>query len=135
MLTLRLIRCEVHEHSTIGLLLTDGRFFSYTLEDPIGPQKDDSNGPIPCGTYPITVYFSPKFQRQVLLLHGVPGREWVEFHPGNTEIDTKGCILPGMGRGPESVNASGEALRMLVGFVARALARSEAVTLTIEELL
>ena len=50
---------------------------------------------IPDGTYPVTLYLSPKFGKTVLLLHDIPGHDMIEIHIGNRLDDTMGCILPG----------------------------------------
>ena len=50
---------------------------------------------IPKGRYKLTLYKSPKFKREVLLLHDVPGRQFIEIHHGNYPKDTSGCILVG----------------------------------------
>lgn len=53
---------------------------------------------IPAGTYPLrrTIYHKhgiPTFE-----VCGVPGRDRILIHPGNTEEDTQGCILLGLRR-------------------------------------
>jgi len=50
---------------------------------------------VPDGTYPVTLYLSPKSGKLVLLLHEILGHEFIEVHIGNTLSDTAGCILPG----------------------------------------
>lgn len=50
---------------------------------------------IPEGNYHFHLYPSPKFKRHVPLLDDVPGRKYIEIHPGNTLQDTLGCILVG----------------------------------------
>lgn len=49
------------------------------------------------GTYKVTRYFSPKLKRTVLLLHNVPGHEFIEIHHGNFYKDTSLCFLTGSG--------------------------------------
>lgn len=54
---------------------------------------------IPAGTYPLrrTVYH--KHGYETFEVCDVPGRSRILIHPGNTEEDTQGCILLGLGRG------------------------------------
>jgi len=95
---------------TIGRLLIDFSFFCNTLEDPVRELKDlnndgDFNDPeegkiygdtaIPEGNYRITLEYSPTFKRVLPYLHDVPGFSGVMIHSGNSQADTKGCILVG----------------------------------------
>ena len=95
---------------TIGRLLIDFSFFCNTLEDPVRELKDlnndgDFNDPeegkiygdtaIPEGNYRITLENSPTFKRVLPYLHDVPGFSGVMIHSGNSQADTKGCILVG----------------------------------------
>ena len=50
---------------------------------------------IPCGTYKMTLEYSPKYKCLVPLLHDVPQFSKIEIHWGNDENDTDGCILVG----------------------------------------
>lgn len=74
-----------------------------TLELPnLGNQPQISC--IPEGTYPYTIYPSPHLQRNVLLLHNVPGREDCEIHNGNTVLNIRGCVVVGDKYGTLVVN-------------------------------
>lgn len=73
-------------YGTLGILWNGWWPFCLTLE-PVNP--------IPVGTYPISVYMSPKNGFNVYLLSDVPGYDMIEIHPGNTYADTAGCILVG----------------------------------------
>ena len=53
---------------------------------------------IPCGTYRMEEYLSPRFHQYVPLLKDVPRFEGVEIHVGNYPHNTEGCILVGMTR-------------------------------------
>jgi hypothetical protein len=46
---------------------------------------------------------------KVPLLGGVPGHSYVEIHPGNFQVDTHDCLLPGLYRGLDSVSNSRDA--------------------------
>lgn len=68
---------------------------------------------IPEGRYEITLYDSPRFKMKVPLLGNVPGHSYVEIHPGNFEIDTHDCLLPGITYGLDYVGASRDAFDKL----------------------
>src|SRR5438552_19215480 len=88
---LRLARVQQSSRATIGRLALHGVAYGVTLEDPPGAGK----GPIPAGTYPITLRWSDRFQMLVPGLALVPGFEDIEVHAGNTARETTGCILLG----------------------------------------
>ena len=73
---------------TIGVQLLDGRLVCYILE----------NGPsyfrVPEGTYLCKRRRSPKFG-ETFEITGIPGHSLVEYHWGNTHVDTEGCLLTG----------------------------------------
>lgn len=72
--------------------LRDFNFF--TLELPyLDNQKNISS--IHPGLYTAIKYFSPQFDREVILLESVPNRTFIEIHPGNETSQILGCILPG----------------------------------------
>jgi hypothetical protein len=114
--TVGVVRRWFTERSTVGELLVPGITVAlFVLEDPVreGP-KISGETAIPPGDYRMTLYQSPKFGRLVLLLHGVPGFSSIEFHPGNAPTDTRGCILPGMGRAQDRVVGSRIAMDLLM---------------------
>ena len=49
---------------------------------------------VPAATYPISIYQSPT-KGEVLLLHDVPGRSYIEIHVANKPSELLGCIAPG----------------------------------------
>jgi hypothetical protein len=61
---------------------------------------------IPEGRYEITLYNSPKFGRVVPILQNVPGHNYIEIHPGNFQMDTRDCLLPGLIYGLDYVGQS-----------------------------
>jgi hypothetical protein len=90
---LRVSRLTFTPRSTGGLLSADGTPLCSTLELPV---RDGLPGSaIPLGTYPVSVYPSPKFGREMPLIMGIPGRSQIEIHWGNWASDTDGCILLG----------------------------------------
>jgi hypothetical protein len=88
-----LIRIEHGEQETVGTLLLDGRILCFILED-----SDRDNAPgisrIPEGSYLCKRVVSPKFG-DTFEVTGVPGRDLIRFHWGNTHKNTRGCPLTG----------------------------------------
>lgn len=84
---------------TSGYLAVDGAVIAYALELPW-----KNNAPlisaIPDGIYSgILRYDHPDLWR--IELTGVPGRDHVEIHTGNTPDDSEGCILVGLKLGAD----------------------------------
>lgn len=100
---------------TIGRMSIDGEPFCWVLEDAVraGPKVYGKTA-IPPGTYAVRLTWSPRFQRVLPLLEDVPGFEGVRIHPGNTELDTEGCILVGMGRTADAITESRKAFNALM---------------------
>lgn len=94
-----------------GELFVDDKHECFTLER---HPSDPEHPAIKAGTYPVTVYYSPRLKRNVLLLHDVPGREWIEIHNANFVSEVKGCIAVGRIRTPSSVIESVYALDALI---------------------
>lgn len=97
---LLLERTERFPDVTFGRLSIDGAFECYTLEDPVPADgvKVAGRTAIPKGTYPVTVNWSPRFQRDLPLIEYVPQFTGVRIHAGNTTRDTEGCVLVGLSR-------------------------------------
>ena len=126
---------------TIGNLQVDGDFQCYTLEDvvrevegqPAESWKQYGKTAIPAGTYKVRITYSNRFKRDLPLLQAVPGFEGVRIHPGNTDADTEGCILPGMRIAPhgEAVEQSRAAFDRLFEKIDAAEKAGEEVWITI----
>lgn len=89
-----IIRLETdHVFGTLGYMKIRKKMFCVTLEPP-----DELNKPflssIPPGQYVCERHVSPKFGETFIIL-GVPDRDNVLFHKGNTVEDTEGCIVVG----------------------------------------
>ena len=89
------------EHACLGELEVQGRLVCYTLEDvvrelgPDGERKVMHETAIPAGQYKVTIEYSNHFQKLMPYLHNVPFFTGILIHPGNTDVDTWGCILVG----------------------------------------
>ncbi|MEI6752338.1 MAG: DUF5675 family protein [Paludibacter sp.] len=93
---------------TIGKLSIDGVPFCDVLEDTNRDKNHDGDltDPgeskvfgetcIPFGTYKVIITPSVRFKRDLPLLVDVPGFEGIRIHPGNTAVDTHGCLLVGV---------------------------------------
>lgn len=105
---LKVIRKEFTETSTIGELYTNGKFFCYTLEDKVRPEGTKIYGKtaIPAGTYQVVIEYSPKFSREMPHILDVPNFTGILIHPGNTSVDTEGCLLVGYKKGPDTIYES-----------------------------
>jgi hypothetical protein len=85
---LQVIR-KISKTETIGRLTLDGKHIMDTLEDPKGPTL------IPDGRYEVLLTYSARFGRVMPLISNVPKFSGVRIHPGNTTLDTTGCLLVG----------------------------------------
>ena len=100
---------------TQGKLSIDGADLPtiFTMELPWADNKPDISC-IPCGTYELKPYYSPKHGRWTWCLHnpdlgiygwpalipsGATGRSCSEIHGANQAWQLEGCIAPGLGRG------------------------------------
>ena len=89
---LTLVRDIRAEEAILGSLYLNGAFICHTLEN--------ASKTIPCGMYGVQNSKSPKFKRELPLLHNakVPASRGIRIHRGNTFKDSQGCVLVGMGR-------------------------------------
>lgn len=86
------VREGENAYGTWGYLITwDGAKWvhqGYTLE----PRSSVGKGPIPLGDFRFNRWMSSKLKK-TLRLHNVPGFTDILIHVGNTQSETKGCIL------------------------------------------
>jgi hypothetical protein len=66
--------------------------------DEIARRKVMAETAIPTGRYRVRRTWSPKYGRLMMLVEDVPGFSGIRVHPGNDELDTAGCLLPGISR-------------------------------------
>ncbi len=140
-MNLLLERHESGVSCTIGTLSVDGDWLCYTLEDvvrevegqPVFAWKQYGKTAIPAGTYKVRITYSSRFKRDLPLIQAVPGFEGVRIHPGNTDADTDGCILPGTRIAPhgEAIEQSRAAFVRLFEKLDAAEAASEEIWITI----
>ena len=115
MLTLTLQRGTPGTLSIPGELYVNSEHECFTLEN-----RADA---IPAGMYPVTLYFSPHFQRPMPMLQGVPGRSFIEIHYGNFPSNYQGCIGVGEQRdtSTEEIFYTQEAFRELFPVIEAAI--------------
>ena len=93
-------RTQYTKASTVSELLVDNKQIGWGLEDVVRPassKKIWGQTAIPAGRYQCVITWSPKFQRKMPLLLGVPGYEGVRVHWGNDATASEGCLLVGSG--------------------------------------
>lgn len=104
---LTLVRYTRTDEAILGSLYLNGAFICYTLEN--------AAKAIPCGMYTVQNSKSPKFKRELPLLHNaqVPASRGIRIHVGNTVASSSGCVLVGMGRNGDSLTESTPAETMV----------------------
>ncbi len=143
---LRLQRHPSGPSSTIGELseeLAEGAWsdrWCWTCEDvvrerrgvPVALWKQPGATAIPEGTYRVILSQSTRFGGQLMpeLLH-VPGFSGIRIHPGNTSLDTFGCVLVGLETDGTQVLHSRQAYAMVKQRLVEAEAQQNHVYLTI----
>ncbi len=120
--------------------MVNGRFVCFGLEDEYREQKVVGETRIPAGTYGVTLRTEgrfhqryarrfPEFHRGMLHIRNVPNFKWILIHCGNTDEDTKGCLLVGSQAitepGDMMVTASRVAYRRFYPMVVDAAERGE----------
>lgn len=128
---LLLERQKSMENCTIGELFVDGKFQCHTLEDVVRDFKIKGQTAIPAGVYEVLITYSPRFKRFLPEVLNVPNYDGIRIHPGNTAVDTEGCILPGTWEGGGRVNNSGYAFAGLVLELNRAVQTGQKITIDI----
>lgn len=103
MLTLHLERFLTSSHGVFGQLRPDDPAAVKRMHMYTGEEESLGNKPrvscIPAGTYSCERRFYNKGGYWTFEVTGVPGRSNILFHKGNTEEDSQGCILLGLGVG------------------------------------
>lgn len=110
MADLTLTRVLYATTGTLGVLHDDNQAFCVTLEDPWNNNKRNISC-IPTGLYNCVPHSGPSFQNVWRLLE-VPGRSDILIHAGNTEADTRGCILLGTSFVPDGAHIAGSKIAL-----------------------
>lgn len=139
-MTLRLVREPSIAGATLSVWFVDGHFECFGIEDqireragePVATWKVHGQTAIPSGRYRVIVTESARFRRRLPLLVDVPGFTGVRMHPGNTIVDTEGCLLPGRVRASGRVSESRIAFERVFLKIEDALALGEAVWIDVE---
>lgn len=151
---LELMRKWKKDTYTIGQLYVDGKYFCDTLEDKdrglkqtmsltdIRLKKVREQTAIPEGTYEIDMDTpSPKFSdmsrysyakicnAKMPRLKNVPGYDGILIHPGNTALETEGCILVGKNKAKGKVLESAATWTRLYELMR---GKKEKITITIK---
>ena len=138
---IKVVRDIFTTRSTTGIVSVDGIHRCFSLEDYCRQPDPAEWKPefkvagrtaIPYGRYEVICNFSSRFRRPLPLLLGVPDFVGVRIHPGNSDVDTHGCLLPGLDRRPDWVTESHRAFGLLFIEIEAAL-RKEKVWATVEK--
>ena len=103
---LTVIRYSNGADSTMGLLMINGTFAAYTLEDEYREVKVMGETRIPAGRYEVVLRnegghherYKVKYKdvhKGMLHITNVPNFQWILIHVGNDDDDTAGCLLLG----------------------------------------
>ena len=140
---------------TIGKMYIDGEYFCDTLEDKdrglkqsmplyeIKQKKIAGDTAIPAGSYEVTVrMLSPLYSKKpwyvkfcgakMPRIMNVPGYDGILIHPGNTNKDTRGCLLVGENKVVGKVINSKDTFQKLYPKLKAASDRGERITITIK---
>lgn len=132
------------DNSSVGELYINGVMQCFTLEDKdrgltqsmtlaqVTALKQYGQTAIPKGRYQVVIQYSEKHQRDLPTLLNVTDFAGVEMHPGNTAIDTLGCILVGCSRGADAVYDSRKAFNALFPKLQAAINNKEKIFITIQ---
>ena len=131
-MNLRVIREPSTTAATMGILLIDGVFTCWTLEDVVREVKIPGETAIPAGRYDVRLSFSQRFQK-LLPEFTVPNFTGIRIHAGNTQADTAGCVLVGRVRAYDRVEESKLALMNVMEQLRRATTAGDPITITIED--
>ena len=132
-MNLRVIREPSTVAATMGILLIDGVFTCWTLEDVVRPVKIPGETAIPAGRYNVRLSLSQRFQKLLPEILAVPGFTGIRIHAGNTQADTHGCLLVGRIRAYDRVEESKLALMNVMEHLRRATTAGDPITITIED--
>jgi hypothetical protein len=130
-----------NERSTIGEIFVDGKYFCYVLEDEVRAdgQKVFGKTAIPAIEYDVTISYSNKFKRDMILLYNKKDftieHEGVTFsgvrvHGGNDAEDSHGC--PIVAYNTDSVKVWGTSEKDILAIVKKAIKEGKKVKWLVE---
>lgn len=130
---IRILRNTYTPNSTVGKLHIDDHYFCKTLEDRVRAPGVKVAGAtcIPEGRYRMIVDWSPNHEAFLPHLLDVPMFTGIRIHPGNTMVDTEGCILPGLQAGPDMVTQSRVAFYAFCELLSAPILKGEEMWVTI----
>lgn len=141
---IKVIRYNKTADHTEGIMLLDGKFQCYTLEDEEREVKVKHETCIPEGEYEVTLRkvggFHERYSKKFAGLHdgmlwirNVPNFEYILIHIGNYESNTSGCILVGnkADATKDMIGSSTDAYKAMYKKVLAAFNRGEKVTIEI----
>jgi hypothetical protein len=129
-------RFEYGQNYTVSRLYVDGVYQCYILEDVVRAPGVKVAGAtaIPAGKYTVIIDFSEHFQKDLPHILNVPMFDGVRLHAGNTDLDTEGCLLVGMGwGGGDNVSNSRVAFDALFPKLQKAIADEDEIILDIQD--
>jgi hypothetical protein len=132
-MNLRVIREPSTVAATMGILLIDGVFTCWTLEDVVREVKIPGETAIPAGRYAVRLSLSQRFQKVLPEVLAVPGFTGIRVHGGNGALDTQGCVLVGRKRTTNGVLESKLALMEVMEQLRRATTAGDQITISIED--
>lgn len=115
MISLLLVRDDQNAERTMGKLTAEGLSL-FTLELPWKNNQHDISC-IPEGRYSLAFTWSQTHQKFMWHICGVPGRDAIEIHIGNTVKDVLGCVVVGLGRQQDSISESTAAYSEFLAFM------------------
>ncbi len=150
-----LIRYASTNNYTDGMLLVDGVFQCYTIEDEGRTKKMYGETRIPNGLYDVTFRKEGRFHNKyktkfpfhkgMLLISNAPDSklvtkdmefQYILIHIGNTDKDTAGCILVGQQANSDQnkISQSTDAYKKFYPLIADALEMGEEVKIHVQTL-
>ena len=90
------------------------------FDDP-GEGKVYANTAIPAGRYEVVITYSNRFKKHLPLLLNVPGYSGIRIHPGNSAVDTAGCLLPGINDSMGRVSQSSKYFTLIFDKISNAI--------------
>jgi hypothetical protein len=128
--------------NTPGEVDVGGAYKLRTVEDLVRDLGPDGKGKvfgetaIPAGRYKVTITFSQKFQKRMILINDVPWFTGIRMHGGLNNKNTEGCVIVGLqslADGSIKPGTSTPAIARLFQTVDKALTDGREVWITIHD--